>query len=330
MRREIKSKNFFALVAVAVVFFAAAVFLYKEFFGAFARKVEAERFIIPLGFNEAAAVSKLKEEGFIRRAFVFNLVLDFKGGRGKIKPGGYQISKSMNVWQVVRVLIGESYMKWVVIPEGLRKEEIADILADKLGWSDEIKEKWINVDTEKDSDYKEGVYFPDTYLISKDEEPEKVAKRLQVKFQEEINPFSEEVLKQNIKWTTMVKIASIVQREAAGKADMPVIAGIIWNRLEKGLKLEVDATVQYARGKTEEGWWTPIKPADKKINSPYNTYLNKGLPPVPICNPGLDAIKAVLYPAKTKCLYYIHDSVRVIHCANTYEEHLENVENYLK
>jgi len=330
MRRNIKSKNFFILAAAGVIFFAAVVFLYTDFFGALKRGAEAERFIIPLNLDEPAIVSKLKEEGFIRRAFAFNLALSLEGGHGKIKAGGYQISKSMNVWQVARTLIGESYMKWVVIPEGLRKEEIADILAEKLDWSEEVKEKWINVDTAKESDYTEGVYFPDTYLISKDEEPEKVAKRLQVKFQEKINPFSKEVLKQNIKWTTLVKIASIVQREAAGKNDMPLVAGIIWNRLEKELKLEVDATVQYARGKTEEGWWAPIKVADKKINSPYNTYLNKGLPLRPIDNPGLDAIKAVLYPEKTACLYYIHDNSRVIHCAKTYEEHLGNIEEYLR
>jgi UPF0755 protein len=77
-------------------------------------------------------------------------------------------------------------------------------------------------------------------------------------------------------------------------------------------------------------WWTPIKPEDKNITSAYNTYRNGGLPPHPICNPGLAAIKAVLNPQETDCFYYLHDNNRQIHCAVTYEEHLDNIEVYLR
>jgi UPF0755 protein len=148
---------------------------------------------------------------------------------------------------------------------------------------------------------------------------------------------------------------------------MPLIAGILWNRLLKDMKLEVDATVQYvrdsklayendpcvdpssyARAKSSnlcynpnmvqptvaylgmQDWWKPITPADKQLDSYYNTYLYKGLPPHPIGNPGVDAIKAVLHPTETECLYYLHDSNRQIHCAKTYEEHLNNINQYLK
>jgi UPF0755 protein len=122
-----------------------------------------------------------------------------------------------------------------------------------------------------------------------------------------------------------------VQREAANEADMPLIAGIIWNRLlnDPPMKLEIDATVQYALGESEN-WWPRIKPADYKTDSAYNTYLHTGLPPHPICNPGLDAIHAALNPDETDCLYYLHDSNGQIHCAKTYEEHKLNIEKYLK
>ena len=179
-------------------------------------------------------------------------------------------------------------------------------------------------------DYIEGVYFPDTYLIPINEAPLDVAKRLRAHFEEKFTPYAKEAIKQNIKWTTTLTLASIVQREASGKDDMPLIAGILWNRLLKGQKLEVDATVQYARGDTGNGWWAPMSLADKQIDSPYNTYLNKGLPPHPISNPGTDAINAVLNPTETKCLFYLHDSAGTIRCAETYEEHLENIEQYLK
>jgi UPF0755 protein len=133
-----------------------------------------------------------------------------------------------------------------------------------------------------------------------------------------------------VKWTTAIKIASLVQREAAGESDMPLIAGIIWNRLLQGMPLAIDATIQYAKGGTDDDYWTPLVKGDTKMDSLYNTYLHKGLPPTPIANPGLPAILAVLNPAKTDCLYYLHDSSGTIHCAATYAEHQKNIEKYLK
>jgi UPF0755 protein len=89
--------------------------------------------------------------------------------------------------------------------------------------------------------------------------------------------------------------------------------------------------VQYARGKADDGWWAPISADDiKKIDSPYNTYQNSGLPPYPISEPGIDAILAVLNPSQTDCLYYLHDKDRQIHCAKTYEEHEANIDQYLR
>ncbi len=252
----------------------------------------------------------------------------------------------MTAWQIADAL-KEPYMKWVVIPEGLRKEQIAELIGDELGWDQEAKKKWVGNYTAMNYDEIEGVYFPDTYLLPKDETGFQIADRLRAKFNEKFAPYADKFVKANIKWNTALKIASIVQREAAGKDDMPLIAGILWNRLLKDMKIEVDATVQYVRdsvihyGKTpndvqlagyssEGDWWKPIKAEDISIESPYNTYLNKGLPPHPIANPGIDAIDAVLNSTETECLFYLHDSNKQIHCAKTYEEHLANIEKYLK
>lgn len=314
---------------VAAIIAVIAVVAYVSTFGAPQKSAEPERFVITLGSGKTEIVGKLRAEGFIKSPWMFRFALRWKSGKD-IQPGGYKISKSMDVWEIAGVLAGEPYMKWAVIPEGLRKEEIADILAATLSWNDEEKQEWITKYTAMKYDYTEGVYFPDTYLIPVDEPPLDVAERLRAKFEEQFAPYAEEALKQNIKWDTLLKIASIVQREAAGKSDMPLIAGILWNRLLAGMKLEVDATVQYARGKTPDGWWMPIKPADKEIDSPYNTYRYKGLPPHPIANPGIDAIKAVLHPEKTECLYYLHDKLGTIHCAKTYKEHQQNIEKYLR
>ena len=161
------------------------------------------------------------------------------------------------------------------------------------------------------------------------ETPSETGDRLIADFNQAFAPYLLEFNAQNIKWTTGLTFASIIQREAANDSDMPLIAGILWNRLNAGMPLDVDATVQYARGDTGSGWWAPITVADESIVSPFNTYLNKGLPPHPISNPGLPAIDAVLHPATTDCLYYLHDDQGVIHCAATYAEQEANVQTYL-
>lgn len=291
-----------------------------------------EVFTIALKSAEPAIIDKLKSQEFIRNTWAFNLVLSIKGKHNKIESGGYYISKNMNIWQVVSKLSSSPDMKWVVIPEGLRKEEIGEILAKTFNWSSEELNKWSNTYTAMKFDYIEGVYFPDTYLIPVKENGLDIASRMIRHFDEKFASYSPQFAQQNIIWTTGLRLASIVQREAAGKQDMPLIAGILWNRLVKEeMKLEIDATVQYARGKTDKGWWTPIKASDiTEIDSPYNTYKYKGLPPHPISNPGINAIEAVLNPTETDCLYYLHDDNRQIHCAVTYEEHVVNIEKYLK
>jgi len=331
-----------AAASILILAGAGSFIAYSSVFGAPQKQAEAERFIVPLGAEDT--IKKLHDDGFIKSEWALGYALKGK----QIEPGGYKISKSMTAWQIADAL-KEPYMKWVVIPEGLRKEQIAELIGDELGWDQEAKTKWVGNYTAMNYDEIEGVYFPDTYLLPVDETGLQIAERLRTKFNTMLEPYYKKALKQNIKWNTLLKIASIVQREAAGKDDMPLIAGILWNRLLSSpqMKLEIDATVQYARdsvthygkapadvqlsGYTSQGsWWTPIKTEDIKIDSPYNTYLNKGLPPHPICNPGIEAINAVLNSAETKCLYYLHDSSGKIHCSETYEEHQANIETYLK
>lgn len=305
-----------------------AVFSYLVFFQTATQQTESERFVVPLK-SEQSVSSLLKSQGFIKNNFGFGLA-GLLRGVGTVEPGGYKISKSETPWQIVGSLKQDPYMKWVVIPEGLRKEEIADILAGNLGWSNEEKDNWINTYTAMDYNHTEGVYFPDTYLIPVDEAPLDVAKRLEAKFNEKFAPYAKEAVAENIKWTTLLKVASLVQREANGKEDMPIIAGVIWNRLLKNMRLEIDATIQYVRGDLGDGYWAPVSKEDIQIDSPYNTYKYAGLPPHPISNPGLEAIETALHPASTTCLYYLHDNSGEIHCSDTYEGHLNNITNYLK
>lgn len=286
-----------------------------------------DRFIVSIKDTNENITNNLFAQGYISDV---NNFINLLSEKNTVNPGGYKISKEMNPGQLVQVLNGKPYMKWIVIPEGLRKEEIAKLLADNLGWSKKQKDTWIKTDTTTRPGYTEGVYFPDTYLIPIDETTTAVANRLISKFNENFALFLPQFTAKNIKWTAALTLASIVQREAANDADTPLIAGILWNRLNQKMQLGVDATLQYARGDKGNGWWSPISIADKKIDSPYNTYIHTGLPPHPISNPGIEAVEAVLNPAKTDCLYYIHDKNHITHCAVTYEEHQANIEKYLK
>lgn len=225
----------------------------------------------------------------------------------------------------------------VTIPPGLRKEEVANILTKNLGWTAKQKKNFLAY-TNQTYNYIEGVYLPETYLIPPNEDPKVTFKRLTSKFNENFSPLQKEFAKQNFPWIKALTLASIVQREAANKDEMPLIAGILLNRIDGRIHLGVDATLQYIRGDkntsvkgaTTTAYWAPITVADKKIDSKYNTYKYYGLPPHPIASPSLDAIKAVLGPASTTCLYYLHDKTGVIHCSATYDEHLQNIEQYLK
>ncbi len=220
-------------------------------------------------------------------------------------------------------------MRMVYIQEGLRKEEIAEIVGTKLGWSEKEKNSFINAHLALNTDNLEGKYFPKTYLLYKDEDPMGVTAAMLKQFSKETSTVRKQKRMEVIKEDTALKIASIIQREAGGKSDMKLISGIIWNRLWAGMKLQMDATLQYAKGNEEDGWWMTVESSDKKINSPYNTYKEAGLPPSPIANPGLSAIEAAYNPQKTSCMFYLHDKKRRIHCAKTYEEHKRNIAKYL-
>lgn len=325
-----KNKIIIVVGALVVFIVASLGVAYYLLFSAPQKDATEDVFIVNKKQTKEQTLDKLKSQGFIRNKAAFKFILDIKNKDSEIEAGGYRMSKNMNVWKVASKITERADMKWVTIPEGYRKEQTGEVLADSLGWNEEELDKWNTVYTKMNVEYLEGTYFPDTYLIPVGENGLDTAKRMTRRFDEQFAPYIGEFAQQNILWTTGLRLASIIQREAAGKSDMPLIAGIMWNRLNQEMNLEIDATVQYARGKTENGWWAPIKAEDiTNIDSPYNTYKYKGLPPHPICNPGLEAIKAVLYPEETECLFYLHDNDRQIHCAKTYEEHKENIEKFL-
>jgi UPF0755 protein len=216
--------------------------------------------------------------------------------------------------------LAQSDARYIYVREGLRREEVAALFAKHLDW-----------DTQEKNDFgqaPEGMYYPGTYLLSEGKDSEFVREIMLARFEQEIEAKYSTSTRNIISIPTALKIASLIEREAAGKRDMRLISGIIWNRIWKDMPLQIDATLQYAKGSEELGWWPVVLPEDKKINSPYNTYKHKGFPPTPIASPGVASVYAALNPLNTKCLFYLHDRSRNIHCSATYEGHKRNIAKY--
>jgi UPF0755 protein len=307
------------IIAIAV---GVVVFIYQRQFAAPQKTTETERIVVNITTSEKDFIQKLKEQGYIRSEWAFNHVLQKKGWQGEILAGGYMVSKGMDAWQLANVLVNNPYQKWIVIPEGLRATEIAEKLQTILSWASTTTSEFL-------LNSKEGYIFPDTYLINLDYTGKDVATRMQSQFNEKTGDLFKEAAKKDIRNDTLIILASLVQREAANDEEMPMIAGIIWNRWLKNMPFQIDATIQYALAK-EGDWWPKIKPEDYKLDSLYNTYVHKGKPPSPICNPGLAAINAVVNSEDSEYLYYLHDNEGQIHLAKTYQEHLNNIDKYLK
>lgn len=287
-------------------------------------------FIVPQNQTGFDVVEKLNEGKFIKNKSLFNFFKNIFLLHITIEPGGYQMNGGMWAFDVLNKLNGKPDMVWIRFGGCVRKEQIGEIVGEALGWSEDELNKWNSQYTNTKPEYFEGVYYPDTYLIPIHESGDKIAQRLINRFNEKFAPYADKYVQANIRWVTGLKIASLIAREAAGKQDMHLISGIIWNRLDIGMPLQIDATMQYTLGKNSEGkWWGSIDIKEKQNDSLYNSYLYKGLPPTPICSPNIDYIEAALNPQETDCLFYLHDSKQQIHCAKTYEEHLENIEEFL-
>lgn len=219
-------------------------------------------------------------------------------------------------------------VKYVHITQGLRKEQVAERFGQVLDWPKTEIDKFSDADHPDGLPNAEGYYYPGTYAVYKGENSGSVSKKMFDRFEVEIaNRYGTSTAK-IINIETALKIASLIEREAGSKSDMRLISGIIWNRIFKGMNLEIDATLQYAKGTEANGWWPAVHPKDKYIDSPYNTYKYNGFPPTAISNPGIASVYAALNPQKTDCLFYLHDSRRQIHCTKTYEAHKKNIARY--
>ncbi len=278
-------------------------------------------FIVKPGEGVREIANHLKTQGLIKDPIVFFLLTKQGGLDKKIQAGDFRLNPSMKAMEVAEGLTHGTLDIWVTIPEGLRADEVADILKKVMPT---YKESW-----REKLDENEGYLFPDTYLIPRDADVDTVISLLKNTFETRYKTL--DTSKTNLTKNQIVIVASLIEREAKKDEDRPLVASVILNRFNIGMKLDIDATIQYALGyqEDEKRWWKKSLTLDDiKLNSPYNTYRVSGLPPTPISNPGLASLQAVVNPSDTNYLYYITDSKGINHYGKTLEEHNANIQKY--
>ena len=278
-------------------------------------------FIISKGQSAGSVADSLQTAGLIKSALAFRIYVRLTNQSSKIETGEFRLSPSMSLFQVVDQLQKGPIEIWVTIPEGLRREEIAQRFASALGKDQSFVNEFL-----MSAKSEEGYLFPDTYLFPKDVTATAIVKKMLATFDSKVSSITP--VGTSLSRSDLIILASILERETKTDQERPIVAGILINRLNAGMSLQVDATVQYAVG-TSKNWWPILSLDDLKINSRFNTYKFTGLPPSPIANPGISSITAAFHPTANDYFYYIHDSNSQIHYAKTLEEHNANIRKYL-
>lgn len=294
-------------------------------------------FLITKGTSATKIANNLQDEGIIKNSLAFKFYVQLTGKTKKIQAGEFSLSPSDNLFQIVESLLKGPKELWVTIPEGLRREEIAEKFILGLSKKDEdadtFRQEFLNLTTGE-----EGYLFPDTYLFPKTTTASKVVASMKNTFDKRMAEFKKDIDNSNLTLNQIVILASLIERETITDEERPIVAGILLNRVNADWPLQVDASVQYALASAKcrntitncEWWPRPLTKDDLSISSPLNTYKYPGLPPSPISNPGLSSLKAAIYPEETDYWYYLHDEKGQIHYAETLEEHNRNVAKYLK
>lgn len=289
-------------------------------------------FLIPPGQSVDQIADALSQARLIRSRTVFKLTVFRLNIAKKIQAGYFFLSPSQDTAQIAQSLTKASTKQtWVTIPEGLRREEIANLILDKLVES-KTKHSFDPDEFILFTGKLEGLLFPDTYALGENITTNDVIEKMTSRF----NQVASDMGIEPQKMPHLLILASLVEREAGQDSERPLVAGILTKRLANGWPLQVDATVQYALSSSRcrirlcDWWPKSLTPTDLKIKSPYNTYLNTGLPPAPIDNPGRASLEAAAKPQASKYWFYLHDQDGNIHYAETIEGHNQNICTYLK
>ncbi len=276
---------------------------------------------IPYGTSISKSGDMLEEKGIIKSKEAFMIVSKILYPRG-IVAGTYSFSGNVTIFSALNSLangkFGRNQIK-LTIPEGFTVEEITNRITNLFPLIDAVYVK----DSLSD---KEGYIFPETYFFDNEVKALDLISYLTQRSTQKITKILSPMKIESPEAKKIMIVASLIESEGRTKKEREMIAGIIENRLRIGMPLQLDATLQYITGRGS----SELTLRDLKIDSPYNTYINKGLPPTPISNPGEESILAAKNWTKNDYLYYLHDKDGNIHYAKTLQEHVSNKNKYLR
>lgn len=318
------------LIVLGMVLFILA---FGLFFISPAAKDGADQIVmIPQGCSLHVVGAELKKRGIISNKGFFLYWADIMGFSRKIKAGEYRLSARMTPAQIFEILTkGIVVTHPVTIPEGFNRMQIATLLEEK----NFIKKETFLRLTDDPSPLKafhisaptlEGYLYPDTYQFARGISAEKIIEAMIARFWQVAGPLADRASEVGLTMEEVVILASIVEKETGKGEERPLIAAVFLNRLKKGMRLESDPTVIYGLDDFDGN----LKRKDLADPSPYNTYVIRGLPPGPIANPGIEAIKAVLYPAQSEYLYFVSKNDGFHYFSETLSEHNKAVSKYQK
>jgi UPF0755 protein len=320
--RDYRSRTYRRVIA-SVVIVAILVFFQQLFFD---RPTAREGFpkivTIPAGHTLREASKLLASEGVISSPILFKDALIARAGESGLKAGDYYFEEPLSAFSAARRLATGDFdiaPVRVTVPEGLSNSELADLLSTKLFHFD--KGEFLKMSASK-----EGYLFPDTYQFPPNASPETIVKTMGDNFTQKYESVREDVERSGKTMDEIVIMASILEGEARTFETRRKIAGILWKRIAIGMPLQVDAVFPYIYQRDIS--YTTLD--HLQIDSPYNTYLHKGLPPGPISNPGIDALRAAATPIASPFLYYLTDKEGQMHYASTHNEHIENKQLFLR
>jgi UPF0755 protein len=301
---------------------------------------EDQQFEIGQGESVPMICLRLESAGLIADAELFRTYLIYTGLDRQIQAGEYQLNPMMSPVQIAAELLDATPKDAVVnILPGWRIEEVAEnVAASGLNISaGEFIEEAYSPSSElftilpvESVSSLEGFLYPGAYVFPREADLDTVLARMLTEFSENVeSTLMDGFQRQGLSLYEAVTLASIVEKEAVLDEEKPLIASVFFNRLSQGMRLETDPTVQYALGYQTDiaSWWkSPLTGGDLAIDSPYNTYIYFGLTPTPICNPDLNSLRAVAFPAETPYFYFRSacDGSGRHNFAITYEEHLDN------
>jgi UPF0755 protein len=321
---------FLAIFFLAVVFVALRIGLFL--INPAERGGADQVIVVKEGLSLQEVADELERTKIITNRSLFMMWARVMGYSTKIKAGEYQLSPRMAPIRVLEILTtGTIITHPVTIPEGFTKEQIAELLSRK-GLVKKLRFLSLTDDPEVLKKYGisgpslEGYLYPDTYQVGRGLSAESIIDVMVRRFWEVAKPFAKRAEESGMKMKEVVIIASIVEKETGLGEERPIIASVFLNRIKKRMRLASDPTVIYGI-KNFDGNLTR---KDLATRTPYNTYVIRGLPPGPIANPGQEAIKAVLYPAKTNYLYFVSKNDGSHHFSKTLKEHNKAVIKYQK